>query len=427
VFKPLPVGWIARLVSLGAAAGDDDTTRLQKGLLVVGSVLISLASLLWGAIYIFFREVPAAAISLGYAAITLVSLSVYSLNHRHQPFLTSQLLLGLLCPSLQMVALGGFASSGAVNLWSLIIPLGTLLLYDARQALLWWGVYFIILLAGGFLQPYLPGTNNLPPLLVTILFVMNIAVISAIVYVILNYFIHQKDEAYRLLRIEEEKAQRLLLNVLPRDIAAILKNGHRTIAEQFAGASILFADLVGFTPLTASLAPVEMVNLLNQIFSHFDSLVDKYDLEKIRTIGDNYMVAAGVPRPRPDHAAILARLALDMRDYIEKLPTQAGRRIQFRIGLNSGPVVGGVIGRQKFHYDVWGDAVNIASRMESHGLPNQIQLTAATHALIKDQYECQPRVPIEVKGKGVVEAYLLVGPRLTSAPAEAVSAPAESE
>jgi guanylate cyclase len=173
----------------------------------------------------------------------------------------------------------------------------------------------------------------------------------------------------------------------------------------------LFADLVGFTPLTAKMAPIEMVNLLNQIFSAFDELVEKYDLEKIRTIGDSYMVAAGVPRPRADHAQALARMALEMQAYICSLPMVYERAVEFRIGINSGPVVGGVIGRKKFVYDIWGDAVNIASRMESQGEAGKVQITQTTYELVKDEFLCEWRGMIEVKGRGAMGAWFLCGLR----------------
>ncbi len=155
-----------------------------------------------------------------------------------------------------------------------------------------------------------------------------------------------------------------------------------------------------------------MVRLLNEIFSHFDSLVEKYDLEKIRTIGDNYFVASGVPRPRPDHAHALARMALDMCEYISsRPPSRTGKRLDFRIGINSGPVVAGVIGRKKFVYDVWGDAVNLGSRMESTGTAGKIQIGRATYELIKDDFACEPRGTVTVKGKGEMETWYLVGLR----------------
>jgi guanylate cyclase len=209
-------------------------------------------------------------------------------------------------------------------------------------------------------------------------------------------------------RGERDRANRLLLNVLPKKIAPILKANAGTIAESYESASVLFADIVGSTPLFEAFAPVKAVDWLNEIFSLFDTLVEKYDVEKIRTIGDNYMVAAGVPDPRPDHAQALACLALDMLAGLQQLPAREGKRIDFRIGINSGPMVGGVIGSMKFHFDVWGDTVNTASRMESHGEAGKIQIARATYELLKDEFICDPRGAIPIKGKGEMETWFLV-------------------
>jgi guanylate cyclase len=213
----------------------------------------------------------------------------------------------------------------------------------------------------------------------------------------------------RLLRQEQDRSESLLLNVLPQQVAERLKGGSQIIADHYDSASILFADLVGFAPLTSELTPREMVELLNEIFSRFDSLVEEFGVEKIRTIGDNYMVASGLPRPRPDHAKALAALALAMNGYLATRPKIGGRRLSFRIGINSGPVIAGIIGVRKFHYDVWGDSVNIASRMESQGTPGKIQVTRGTYELIKDEFICEPHGSIEVKGRGPMETWFLEG------------------
>ncbi len=203
----------------------------------------------------------------------------------------------------------------------------------------------------------------------------------------------------------------LLLNILPDVIAEKLKySPTQVIAEDHANASILFADIVEFTPLSANLMPSAVVDLLNSIFSYFDSLTDKYGVEKIKTIGDCYMVAAGVPTEQADHAQILTRLALEMRDYVTTHDFQ-GKRISLRIGINSGSVVAGVIGHKKFSYDMWGDAVNTASRMESHGRANAIQVTGNTYELIKDDFLCQPQGCIDVKGKGLMEVWHVMAAR----------------
>ncbi|NET53308.1 MAG: adenylate/guanylate cyclase domain-containing protein, partial [Merismopedia sp. SIO2A8] len=180
------------------------------------------------------------------------------------------------------------------------------------------------------------------------------------------------------------------------------------IAEQFEDITILFADIVGFTPLSARLEPIELVNLLNQVFSRFDDLADELGLEKIKTIGDAYMVAAGLPVPQTDHAERIAKMALAMREAIAQFQEQLGEAVQIRIGINTGHVVAGVIGTKKFIYDLWGDAVNVASRMESSGEPGRIQVTANTYERLKDQFEFEHRGAIAVKGKGQMTTYWLV-------------------
>jgi adenylate cyclase len=307
--------------------------------------------------------------------------------------------------------LGGFVNSSAVILWSVICPLGALLLVEPRQSVRWLMVYLVLLLFSGLLQPSVRIVNNLPESLVIIFFIMNIGAVSSIVFILLAYFVRGKEEAVALLRKEQDKSERLLLNVLPQEVASVLKDENRTVAEQFDSISVLFADIVGFTPLTAELPPREMVELLNEVFSFFDSLVEKYDLEKIRSIGDNYMVASGVPRPRPDHASALAHMALEAIEYLNRGEPFKGRQLQFRIGMNSGQAVGGVIGKNKFHYDLWGETINTASRMESHGLPGKIQITRNTYELLKDDFICTLRGHITAKGIGEMETWFLEGVR----------------
>ncbi len=213
------------------------------------------------------------------------------------------------------------------------------------------------------------------------------------------------------LRAEQEKSEQLLLNVLPAEIAAQLKQGQGAIATRFDQVTILFSDIVDFTGLAARLSPTDLVNLLNQIFSTFDQLADQYGLEKIKTIGDSYMVVGGLPAPRPDHAEAIAAMALDMQRAINQFRTNEGDFFRLRIGINTGPVVAGVIGIKKFSYDLWGDAVNIASRMETHGAAGKIQVTAATYQLLKHQYQFVKRGTIPIKGRGEMTTYFLLSKR----------------
>ncbi len=392
---------------VGADPNDTDEVRLQKSSLVLGSFMFIIAGTLWGVLYFLFGQPLAGSIPLSYAIVSCLSVIVFHLTRRYGFFRFSQLLFILLLPFLLMLALGGFVKSSAVILWSLISPLGALIFDEPRQALRWLAAYLGLITLSGFLESHPLASSSLSATVVTVFFVMNLGTVSAIAVTLLAFFVSQKNSLFRLLRLEQDKSENLLLNILPKEIAAILKNESRTIADHYAGATVLFADMVGFTPLSAELAPVEMVELLNEAFSFFDSLLDKYEVEKIRTIGDSYMVASGVPRRRPDHAQALVRMALEMRDYVATHTFRSGRRVSFRIGLNSGSVIAGVIGRRKFVYDVWGDAVNVASRMESHGLSGAIQVTRATYELIKDEFVCEQRGAVNVKGKGEMEVWFV--------------------
>jgi class 3 adenylate cyclase len=211
------------------------------------------------------------------------------------------------------------------------------------------------------------------------------------------------------IQAQRDQADELLYNVLPERIAERLKQSSETIAEEFNSVSVLFADIVNFTPISARFGPREVVDMLNEVFSHFDGLVDKYGVEKIQVAGDAYMAAAGVPTFRPDHATVLAQLALDMLDYVKQEEFLGGKHpIEIRIGLNSGSLIGGVIGRKKYFYALWGDMVNIASRMQSHGEVGKIQITRDTYELVKDDFECEYIGKVDIKGKGKMEAWHLL-------------------
>ena len=399
--------WLAWVARIGADPNDSDEVRLQKNLLVLGSFMFIAAGAFWGLIYFSFGEYIAGSIPFGYAIISILSVIIFHMTRRYKLFLFTQLLLILFLPFLLMIALGGFIRSSAVILWSLLSPLGALLFDESRGALRWLAAYLSLAIISGYFEFHPLVSSSLSPSTVTVFFILNIGAVSSIAIFLLAYFVSEKNRLFMLLRGEQVKSENLLLNILPKEIAAILKNESRTIADHYTEASILFADMVGFTPLSAKLAPVEMVELLNEAFSFFDSLVDKYDLEKIRTIGDSYMVASGVPRRRADHAQALVCMALEMRDFVAAHIFRNGQKVSFRIGINSGSVIGGVIGKRKFVYDVWGDAVNIASRMESHGMSNTVQITRATYELIKDEFTCEPRGLVDVKGKGEMEVWLV--------------------
>jgi adenylate cyclase len=209
------------------------------------------------------------------------------------------------------------------------------------------------------------------------------------------------------LRAEKERSEALLLNILPRTIVERMRRGETVIADRVAEATILFSDLVDFTALAARFSPEETVALLGDVFCRFDGLAARHGLEKIKTTGDGYMVAGGLPEKRTDHAAAVAEMALAMLDAVETAGRTVGERLQLRIGLNTGALIAGVLGTHKFVYDIWGDTVNTAKRMESYGLPGRVHVSAATRQALGDAFRFEPRGPLEVKGKGLMETYFL--------------------
>ncbi|MEK6721724.1 MAG: adenylate/guanylate cyclase domain-containing protein [Chloroflexota bacterium] len=396
---------------IGADPLDDADTRLLKVLLVGTTLMILPAAVLWGFLYVVFGEPRAGLIPWSYAILSAGSLVVLQITRRLHWVANFQLLIILVIPAALMLALGGFVASSGAILWSALAPLGSIAFESPRRAIGWFVAFLGVLVGAALVGADLRTVNSLPSAVVLLFFVLNLAGPATVAFVLLVAFASQREAALGSLRVEQHKADTLLLNILPRRIADILKGGQRQIAEGFDSATILFADVVDFTPLSARLEPAEVVELLDHLFSHFDTLAERHGLEKIKTIGDAYMVAAGVPAARPDHAQAIARLAIDMRESLAAHGELAQHKIQVRIGINSGPVVAGVIGRRRFIYDLWGDAVNVASRMESQGAPGMIQVTRATHDLIADTFVLEPHGTVAVKGRGEVETWFLVGPR----------------
>jgi adenylate cyclase len=396
------VSWSSRLAQIGADPHDDEDTRASKALLVLISVLILPVSLLWSVLYLAFGS-PVGWVPLGYFAVLLASIVVFARTRNFPTFLRVGQVAILLAPTLSMIPLGGFLDAGGVGLWGILAPLGALVFDDVRAAVRWYAAYVVVFLGSGLAGELYGGVSPaVPRWFTTTMLALNIAVGGTIVFTLLAVFAQQRRDA-------QARADNLLLNILPRSIADRLKAETRTIADQFSSASILFADVVDFTPLAERLPPGEVVGVLDRLFSHFDVLADRHGLEKIKTIGDCYMVAAGVPSPRPDHARALALMALDMQAAMCSEDEVGQLGLQLRVGINSGPVVAGVIGRKRFLYDLWGDAVNTASRMESHGASGRIQITRATKELLDNEFVLEPRGTIPIKGKGEVETWYLAG------------------
>ncbi|HYG71926.1 MAG TPA: adenylate/guanylate cyclase domain-containing protein [Actinomycetota bacterium] len=406
-------GIAGRLAGLGSDPLDDEESAGRKRLLVLVALLILPVATAWGVIYLAFGS-AVGILPFLYVTASVGSLVVFSRTHRFEVLLDVQLLDILVMPTLGQMFTGGFLPSGVVGVWAILAPLGALAFLEVSRAIAWFVAFVVVFLVTGILGEVLFADADLPRWFTSMMLALNVVVAGGVAFTLLATFAKQRNAAETAVRVEQQRSELLLLNILPGPIADRLKTDGRMIADHFDAASIVFADVVDFTPLAQGLAPTEVVGVLDRLFTRFDVLVEKHGLEKIKTIGDCYMAASGVPEPNPDHARRAALLALDMREAIATAPVAGGLGLQLRIGINSGPVVAGVIGSKRFLYDLWGDAVNTASRMESHGSPGEIQITRATFDLLKDEFVCTPRGTVDVKGKGAMETWYVIGARESS-------------
>ncbi|HEX6456718.1 MAG TPA: adenylate/guanylate cyclase domain-containing protein [Solirubrobacterales bacterium] len=404
--------WLRGLTELGSLPSDSEELRLRKSVLVLSSSLMATLACLWVGTYAVLGLWVSAAIPFVYQLASAASLYTFARTCRYRLFRSSQLLMSLLLPFALQWSLGGFAASSAVSLWAFTCPVGALLFVGARQAIPWFVAFGALVAVSGAIDPALSaGAPDIPGGVEVSFFVLNVLGVCLTAYVLLQYFVRARERALAELEVERAKSERLLLNVLPASVASRLKESDRVIAEGFGSATVLFADIVGFTPLAQVLPPADAVVLLDRVFAGWDALAERYGVEKIKTIGDAYMVAGGLPVPREDHAEAIADLALEMGGEAERCAGESGLPLEVRIGIDTGPVVAGVIGRAKFSYDLWGDTVNTASRMESHGVPGEIQVTERTYDRLCGRYQLERRGTIEVKGKGPMTTYLLLGRR----------------
>jgi len=397
--------WI-RLERACTLETDTVDERRHKVTLAVLCGICVVASIVWGTLYYaILGPTLTVLITYGFTVVVGTALLVFFATKRFGLLLYPFLLMILWNPIAMQWSLGGFAASGVLMTWSILAPFCALMFQTPRKAVWWFVAYLALLAVSLYFDARFAGwAVDLPHAVSMLFFGMNIVGPSLAIFVSMMYFVNA-------FRREHERSESLLLNILPAPIAERLKEGQEIIADGFAEVTVLFADIVDFTTLSARTAPSELVALLNRVFSAFDRLAAHHGLEKIKTIGDAFMVAGGLPAPRPDHAEAVADMALDMRAAVARLSAELGEPLGIRIGINTGPVVAGVIGERKFAYDLWGDAVNTASRMESHGIKNRIQLTESTYEHLKTKYICEERGTIDVKGKEKMKTYFLIGKR----------------
>lgn len=392
--------------------------RLHKDLLIFACAFMNLAVVLWLAIYWLMGLHFSANVPLSYQVVSVASLLHYFKTKNFVVFRFAQLSLFLFVPFMMQWSIGSSVTASGVMLWALLAPIGALVVSGWRDSVPWFVAYMLMTVISGFFDYYLAsGVNSgVPMKTIGFFFALNFAAMSAIIYFLVRHFVmetdkikSQLDQQHELLAEEQKKSERVLLNVLPSNIAQRLKEHHGLIADGHADVTVMFADLVNFTQLTESLSPEQMVTLLNTIFSSFDEMSEKYGVEKIKTIGDAYMVVGGLNRERVDYTRDIANLALEMREYLATHPELSRYQLGIHTGIATGPVVAGVIGTKRFIYDLWGDTVNIASRLTDEALQGVIQVDKVTYNRIRHEFMFDPPATINVKGKGEMTMYRLTG------------------
>lgn len=410
---------IAKLLNfpaLGNAMPDTQEIKLHKDLLIFACAFMNLAVVLWLAIYWIMGLHFSTTVPLVYQLISVTSLVHYLRFRNFEIFRFVQLSLFLFVPFIMQWSIGSSVTASGVMLWALLAPIGALVVKGWRDSIPWFFAYMMMTVISGFFDYYLGSGNASGIAMKTIgfFFALNFAAMSSIIYFLVRYFVvemdkikNQLDQQHQLLAEEQKKSERVLLNVLPSNIAQRLKDHQGLIADGHADVTVMFADLVNFTQLTESLPPEQMVSLLNTIFSGFDQLCEKYGLEKIKTIGDAYMAVGGLNRDSADYTNRIADLALEMRQFVVDHPDLIRYGLGIHTGIATGPVVAGVIGTKRFIYDLWGDTVNVASRLTDEAVEGVIQVDKTTYNRIHHEYAFEPPATIHFKGKGEMVMYRL--------------------
>ncbi len=398
---------------------DTQEDKLRKSLLIFAAAFMTLAVMLWLAIYWMMGIKFSSTVPLGYQIISVGSLVYYVRTRNFEVLRSVQLSLFLFAPFIMQWSIGNSVSASGVALWALLAPIGALVVSGWKESIPWFFAYIVLTALSGFFDYYLStgSATGIPMDTIGIFFALNFTAMSCILYFLVRYFVieterikTQLDQQHALLAEEQKKSERVLFNVLPSNIAERLKNSNGLIADGYADVTVMFADLVNFTQLTEQMSPEQMVGLLNTVFSGFDDLSEKYGLEKIKTIGDAYMVVGGLSRERPDYVEDMANMAMEMLDFVSRHQVLVKRSQGIHIGIATGPVVAGVIGTKRFIYDLWGDTVNIASRLTDDAKEGEILTDKSTYNRLRLEFLFEPPNVINIKGKGEMTSYRMIGP-----------------
>lgn len=397
---------------------DTQEDKLRSSLLIFACAFMNFAVMFWLAIYWLMGQNYSTNIPLAYQAVSLSSLVYYLKKKDFAAFRFIQLSLFLFAPFVMQWSVGSSITSSGVTIWALLAPVGAVVVAGWKESIPWFIAYIVLTSVSGFFDYFLGigNTGGMELKTIGVFFALNFAAMSSILYFLVRYFVletekikDQLDQQHALLLEEQKKSENLLLNVFPVTIAQRLKDSQALIADGHSDVTVMFADISNFTQMTEQMAPRQMVGLLNKIFSWFDSMTDKYHLEKIKTIGDAYMVVGGLTRNRENYVRHMVDMALEMRDYIASHPDLARHNMGIHIGIATGPAVAGVIGSKRFIYDVWGDAVNVASRLSDEGEKGEILLDRVTYNRLRQEYLFDIPVTLDLKGKGEVTVYKLRG------------------
>ena len=416
-----PSGFYERLRNAGIEPDDSEELRLNKSLLMLATGLISVTIMIWVTIYSFLGPTFSTTLPFAFQLLLAGNMLFYIKSRNFDFFRVSQLGLFLFLPFVALWAGGTIISTSGVMLWALLAPIGAILCIGVDKSIGWFIAWVTLTALSGMADFYLADSvvsqqANVPVRTTITFFTLNFISISAIIYALLRMSIAEKrkfqdrlEEAHQQVQIEQERSEKLLLNILPGPVAERLKNSNQTIADGFPDVTVMFADIVNFTQVAAAMSPSQVFAMLNRIFSAFDELAEHYGLEKIKTIGDAYMVAGGLNEEITDYSAAIADMAVAMRDLLRRDFAVNASELEIRIGIGTGPIVAGVLGKKKFIYDLWGDTVNIASRITSEGVPGMIQCDTTTYHRLATSFDFHEPQTIYLKGKGNMTVYRLVG------------------
>ncbi len=411
-------GLIARLGGAAIDEHDSEDVKLRKSLLMFASGLMNMAAILWLLIYWSMGLKLPTTIPLGFQILSALILGVYLRTRNFDFFRVAQLSLFLFFPFVIQWSIGSFVSSSGIALLALLAPVGAIVCYGPRESVPWFVAYVALTVLSGIFDFYLARGEDygIPMKTVAVFFVMNFTIISTMVYLLLRHFIQQRDrfesrlaEQHELVRIEREKSEKLLLSILPAHIADRLKHQPGNIADGYADVCVMFADVVNFTKLAEELAPGQVVSFLDEVFTRFDRLTDQHGLDKIKTIGDAYMVVGGLTTSQTNYVDHIAEMALQMIELTASDPQMRRLGVQLHVGIATGPAIAGVIGATRFIYDVWGDTVNLANRLTSEAEPGAVLVDRTTFRRLGHRYACEAPKDIEIKGKGTTTTYRLTG------------------